>query len=541
MAAPNVPAAKRAGLPVDLDRLAAEGDGWLTPEDRYALKTHGACAQRQPGVFMVRIRVPGGRLLPEQALGVADLAEAHGGGWVHVTTRQNLELHHVDARSVPAVLGAVDALGLTSRSACGHTLRNVMACPDAGVGLDEPFDCLPDAVSASAAIVARSAELNAVLPSRINMSFGGCPACAEHARLNDAGFESVVADGEPGYRLWAGGSLGVMPSLAVPLADFVARRHATAAAVALAETFIALGDLDNPKQGRMKFVLEAVGADAFRAAWRERFDRLAAADTVEPPPIDVPKAADIAEILGHAPEGGWGAGVRPQRTPGLALVTAHVPLGDLDGRELRALAALARYGSGALWLTRNQDVQWRDVPVGAVGALRHSLVELGLGVAGADTSVDVRACTGSAVCALAITDAPAAGGRVAASPALGRNGSLRIHVSGCPNSCAQHQAGDIGFGGAKVRIGGRTQLGYTVFLGADLAAGRVGEAVGRVADDDVEAVVSGIVGTWEVLRRPGERLVETVDRLGTDAFAGHVSAIAAGFAPGLDEPDPVPA
>jgi sulfite reductase beta subunit-like hemoprotein len=537
MAAPNIPASKRAGLPVDVDRLAVDGDGWLTPEERYALKTHGVCAQKQAGVFMVRIRIPGGRVEPDQAAAIADLADTYGGGWVHLTTRQNIELHHVEARDVPALLRSIDATGLSTRSACGHTLRNVMACPDAGVGLDEPFDCMPDAVAASTAIVARSAELNVGLPSRINMAFGGCPACAEHARLNDAGFESVVVDGEAGYRLWAGGSLGVAPSLAVLLDDFVRRRDVVAAATALAETFIALGDLDNPKQGRMKFVLERLGADAFRDAWRERFTPTAD----EPPPVDVPKAADIAEILAHAPDGGWGAGVRPQRMPGLAMVTAHVPLGDLDGRELRALAALARYGSGPLWLTRNQDVQWRDVPVASVGDLRGSLAELGLGVAGADTSVDVRACTGSSVCGLAITDAPCAGTEIARSPALGRNGSLRVHVSGCPNSCAQHQAGDIGLAGAKVRIAGRTRLGYTVFLGADLAAGRVGEPVGRVAEDDVETVVSGIVGTWEVLRRPGERLVETLDRVGTDAFAGHVTAIATGFAPGADEADPVPA
>jgi len=538
MAPPNIPAAKRAGLAVDLDRLTTEGDAWLTPEDRYALKTHGACAQVQAGVFMVRIRVPGGRLTPEQADGVAALADAHGGGWVHVTTRQNLELHHVDARSVQAVLRAVEALGLTNRSACGHTLRNVMACPDAGVGLDEPFDCFPDARRCSDAIVARSAALNCVLPSRINMAFGGCPTCAEHARLNDAGFESVVVDGEAGYRVWAGGSLGIAPALAVPLADFVPRARVLAAAVALAETFVELGDLDNPKQGRMKFAIEAAGVERFRSVWQARY--LAMPDD-EAPPVDVPKAADIAEILEHVPEGGWGAGVRPQRTPGLALVTAHVPLGDLDGRELRALAALARYGDGSLWLTRNQDVQWRDVPVVAVGALRRSVVELGLDVAGADTSVDVRACTGSAVCALAITDSPASARRAAASEALARNGALRVNVSGCPNSCAQHQAADIGLAGAKVRIGGRTRLGYTVFVGADIAAGRVGEAVGRVADEDVATVVSGIVGSWEVLRRPGERLPETIERLGAETFGGHVAAISqslgANFVPGADESD----
>ena len=529
MAAPDIPAVKRAGLPVDLGRLAAEGDGWLSPEDRYALKTHGACAQAQGGVFMVRVRVPGGRITPAQARAVADLADAHGEGWVHVTTRQNLELHHVAARAVPSVLAACDAMGLTNRSACGHTHRNVMACPDAGVGLDEPFDCGPDARAVSAAVVALAGQLNIALPSRVNLAFGGCPSCADHARLNDGGFQSVVVDGEAGYRLWAGGSLGTMPFVAVPLAEFVPRRHALAAALALTETFIDLGDLDNPRKGRMKFVLEAHGAAAFRAAWLARFDRLAAATSYEPEPVEVTDAPRLAEIMAHRPDGGWSAAVRPQRTPGLALVTVNVPLGDLSGEDLRVLADLAALGDGHLYTTRNQNVQYRDVPVARVGELGEALGAVGLGLAGADSSVDVRACTGSAVCALAITAAPEAGARIAASPLLARNGALRVHVSGCPNSCAQHQAADIGLSGGKVRVNGATRLGYTLSVGADVHAGRLAQPIGRVADDDVEAAVTGVIGTWEALRHPGERLVDTLDRVGAAMFSSHVATIASGF------------
>jgi sulfite reductase beta subunit-like hemoprotein len=547
-AAPNIPAVKRAGLPADLARLAAEGDGWLTPEDRYALKTHGVCAQAQPGVFMVRIRVPGGRLTPAQARAVAALADAHGESWVHVTTRQSLELHHVAARSVPSVLAACDALGLTNRSACGHTHRNVMSCPDAGVGLDEPFDCGPDARAVAAAVVARAAELNVVLPSRVNLAFGGCPACTDHARLNDGGFQSVVVDGEAGYRLWAGGSLGTAPFVGVPLADFVPRRHVLAAALALTEAFVDLGDLDNPKKGRMKFVIEAHGAEAFRAAWRERFARLAAAPGFVPEPVEVPDGARLAEILAHRPDGGWGHGVRPQLTPGLALVTVNVPLGDLTGDELRVLADLAPFGDGHLYTTRNQNVQLRDVAVARVAELTAGLAAVGLSLEAADTSLDVRACTGSAVCALAISAAPVAGVRIAASPALARSGGLRVHVSGCPNSCAQHQAADIGLSGGKVRINGVTRVGYTLLVGADLAAGRLAEPIGRVAEEDVEPAVSGVIGAWEAVRHPGERLVETIDRMGAAVFGSHVATIAAGFeagpapvAPPLPDPERSPA
>src|SRR5438552_1580084 len=246
MAVPDIPGAKRAGLPVDVARLAREGDGWLTPEERYALKTHGVCAQVQPGVFMIRCRIPGGRLEAAVAERLADVADAYAHGWVHLTTRQNAELHHVDAHHVPVVVAAVEAAGLTTSSACGHTMRNVMACPDAGVSIDEPFDCHPDARLVSDALLARAAELNCVLPSRVNIAFGGCPTCREHALVNDAALVSVVRDRTPGYELWAAGSLGTMPHLARRLVPFLPRADALAAAEALVDVYVRHGDLTDP-------------------------------------------------------------------------------------------------------------------------------------------------------------------------------------------------------------------------------------------------------------------------------------------------------
>src|SRR4051812_5374227 len=190
MAAPDIPSAKRAGLPVDLDRLARDGDGWLTPEGRYALKTHGVCAQAQDHVFMVRVRIPGGALPTFQARSLARLARRVGPDWLHLTTRQNLELHWVEDRRVPEVVREIERMGLTTRSACGHTMRNVMCSEDAGLGLDEPFDCLPDARLVSDVLLARSAELNVTLPIRINIALGGSPRCRADALVNDAGLVS---------------------------------------------------------------------------------------------------------------------------------------------------------------------------------------------------------------------------------------------------------------------------------------------------------------------------------------------------------------
>jgi sulfite reductase beta subunit-like hemoprotein len=528
MAAPDIPSAKRAGLPVDVERLARDGDGWLTPEERYALKTYGVCAQEQDHVFMVRVRIPGGVLPTFHARGLARLARSHGHDWLHLTTRQNLELHWVEDRRVPGLLKDIERLGLSTRSACGHTMRNVMCSEDAGLGLDEPFDCLPDARAVSDTLLARSAELNTTLPSRINIAFGGSPRCRADALVNDAGFVSTVVDGVAGYEVWAGGSVGKAPSLAVHLSSFVPRADLLAAATALVEVFVRHGDLEHPAKGRMKFAVAELGEAAFRAAWDQAFAEARRRPFPVPVPVEVLDDADRVAVLRESPPGGWSTGIRPQRTPGLALVTIDVPLGDTSGSELELLADLAdHHADGALTLSRDQDVVLRNVPLGSIPALRDALRSRGLFISGEAHTPKVRACTGSAVCALGITTAPDAGRALLSNPSLGRNSSLRVHVSGCPNSCAQHQLGDIGLAGSKVRVNGAARDGYLVHVGADLDRGVVGEVIGRVATEDVDAAVSALVGAWEALRHEGETLGATARRVGLDALTAHLSTVMA--------------
>ena len=503
MASPDIPAAKRDGLRVDLDRLAREGDGWLSAEDRYALKTHGVCPQRQPGVFMIRVRVPGGVLLTEQARVLARLARRVGSDWLHLTTRQNVELHWVGAADLTGVLDELRSCGLSACSSCGHTLRNVMCSEDAGVGLDEPFDCFPDARAVSDAIVARSAELNIVLPSRVNLAFGGSPRCREDAPLNDGAFVSIVRAGVAGYEVWAGGSLGKSPRLGIVVEPFVPRTDVIAAAESLIEVFVADGDLDHPAKGRMKFVLDRMGDDGFVDAWRQAFAMARRVDRASGSAVDVTGDVDRADIVGTLPAGGWSVGVRPQRSPGRALVTIDIPLGDTCGSELELLADLAdRHADGAMVVGRDQDLVLRDVAVSDVAAIRAAIGERGLHLLGEGASPRVRACTGSSVCAIGITDAPASGRRLAELASLRRNPAVRVHVSGCPNSCAQHQVGDVGLAGSKVRVGGRVADGYLVFVGFDPDRNQLGEVVGRVEVAEVPIAVDAIVGLWEATAYP---------------------------------------
>ncbi len=524
--APDIPSVKRRGLPVDLPRLTAEGDAWLTDDDRYALKTHGVCTQLQPGVFMIRMRITGGVLPTEQARGVAAIAQRHGHGWVHLTTRQNIELHWVEATEVEATLQALDRVGVSTRSACGHTLRNVMVSEDAGVALDEPFDCFPDAARVSEAIVARSATLNCELPSRVNMLFGGSARCREDAKVNDAGFVSVVRDGRAGYELWAGGSLGKAPRVGVRLSDFVDRSDVLAAAEALIDVFVRHGAFETPLKGRMKFVLDTLGEDGFRAAWHDAFTDACARSRPPAPDVEVLDEADRTAVLRNMPVGGWSVGVRPQRTPGRCSVTIGIPHGDTSPSEVRLLADLAdRYGDGHLTITRDQDLTLRNVAVEHVAVIRDAIATRGLYLLGEHAGARLRTCTGASVCALGITSAPEGAKRLDGLVSLARNSALRINVSGCPNSCAQHQIADVGLAGTRLRSGGRTTEGYQLFIGADLDADEVGEVVGRVSTDDLPAAVEALVGVWESLRLPGESIGRTARRIGIDAFASYVAAL----------------
>ncbi|PSO47961.1 MAG: hypothetical protein BRC32_03300 [Actinobacteria bacterium QS_8_72_14] len=524
MSSPDVPAIKRAGLPVDLDRLAREGDEWLSPEERYALKTHGVCAQSQPGVFMIRVRTSDGELDSDTARELAGLADRLSGGWLHLTTRQQAELHHVPARQVPATIDAVADLGLTTRSACGHTVRGIMSCAHADVSLDEPFDCTPDATALAAHVAARGPDIDPHMPQRLNIAFGGCPACREHAKLNDIGFASVRRGDEPGYQVWLGGSLGKsMPTLAFCAFDFVARSDVIAMFEAVRFVFTSLAKFDKPNKARLKFLARELGRERLIEQVATALETARADYPMTPAPV-ASSEPDYAAALAHQPPGGWRSGVRPAREPGYAVATVNVPLGDVDGDDVRTLADLAdAVADGRLRLTRNQNVSL-FLPVDAVPALEARLEGLGLSLAGADQARDVRACTGGPVCSLAITPAQKVAHQLLSTPALRRNAQLRVHVSGCQNACAQQQIADLGFSGSKITIHGEGVLGYQVWVGGDLTTDRVGTVIGRVAESDVVAITEADVGRAVVGDVPEIQVVDRFPPVRVEQFRNHTPA-----------------
>ncbi|MGH2771614.1 MAG: nitrite/sulfite reductase [Actinomycetota bacterium] len=496
---------------------------------------HGVCAQDQPGVFMIRTRTDGS-IDTAAARGLASIAEEFGKGWLHITTRQQVQFHHIAAENVVEVLERIRALGLTTRSSCGHTMRGVMSCPLAGVGLEEPFDCSVDARAVTKSILAMTPDLDTKMPQRINVCFGGCEDCRHHALVNDVGFVSKISpEGELGYELWLGGSLGKSsPTLSIKAVDFLPRREVLPATHALFDLFTTHGAFDQPLKARLKYLIKKLTEPVFLELFEEFFERARQKQWPEPKPLSTPLSAELAGILSCAPEGGWSTAVRPQRIPGYAMVTVNVPLGDIDSTDMRVLAELADvHADQKIYFTRNQNVMFRHVHIGGIIELRARLAEIRLGLEGADSAQDVRACAGGPVCTLALTPAPGVAAELLNHPALLRNSQLRVSISGCPNACAQHQIADVGFSGSKVTISGATMLGYQVWLGGDLSRGRIGQVVGRISEDDVFTITGAIIGIWEAMRDRGETLGDTVHRKGLDAFGTQIAAVFKGqWAPG---------
>jgi sulfite reductase beta subunit-like hemoprotein/DNA-binding response OmpR family regulator len=528
----DVVASKRAGLPLDPAALAGGGLGAL---ERYSLKTLGVCSQASDGQFLVRARTRG-TVSADAARTLAGLARRHSDGRVHLTTRQQVELHDVPTREVTEVRERLRAAGLDTTSTCGHTVRGVTTCPDAGVSAEEPFDCTPDAARLTDSLLALGPELNARLPQRLTIGMGGCGECRDQAKVSDLGLVSVLEDGRPGYELWVGGGLGrSAPTLATRIVDFVPRQRLLPAVHAVLEVFLAHGAFDTPNRARLKFLVARLGRTRFTAlvAEAERAARHRRWAAPEPLP-----ARPVVDAGRDVPDGGWGTDVRPQTAAGLASVTVTVPLGELAADALDALAgACEADGDGVLRPTRDQNVVVRDVPVARVGALREALGAHGLVVGAEHPAHDVRSCVGAPVCALAITATHDLARALWDLPALRRNSGLRVGISGCPASCTRHQAADLGLAGNLVSLHGRRVPGYRVHLGGDLRRDRLGRVLGRVAADHVPALVEAVVGVWEDERVGRESLADTVGRVGVRMFVDALRGLPAmAWAAGDEDP-----
>ncbi len=511
--AANIEHVKLAGVAVDFDALAADGFAAISDDDRYRLKTQGVCAQRKTGAFMLRIRVPGGRAPAHQLRAVADLAERYGHQSLHVTSRAGLEIHDVRIEDVTTVFAGLAAAGLTTKGTCGDTVRNVISCAhgderDRGLVDLEPFERL-----LHARIVARSDATN--ISRKMNVSLACSPQCDAHVATSDAGFVATPhpENGTPGFTLWGAGGLGAAPHLAIPLIDWLALGDVLAAF----EAVVAIGEKYADRSGRakakIKMLVDKLGADRVRELFAEEFAsaRRAIADG-DAAAIDLDATA-----LAIPPK---------MQSPGRRALAALIPMGELELHAARSLAdAAERFGDGIVYLTTDQNAELHGVAEAGLVRARDAIDAAGLRLHGRGGIADVLSCVGLEYCPLAVAGSMTLGEEIAQAMMPLRDdpryADFRIHVSGCPHSCAKHQVADLGLAGAIVEYEGKRVEAFVAYVGGNAHERRLGQAhVKKIPRPLVVPALRALLQIYERERREDERFSQTVARLGpADFFA----------------------
>ena len=456
--------------------------GQLTDDQFRAYRLRrGIYGQRQQGVQMVRTKVPGGRLTADQTRQLARVADEFGGGKGHLTTRQNMQFHFVPLRQVPELLHLLADIRLTTREACYNTVRNVTACPLAGLHAEEPFDVQPYARRLAFSFLHK--ELTDSLPRKFKVAFAGCPEDCMATAINDVGLRAKIVDGAKGFSMTVAGGLGALPVEARLLHEFIPADDIVRRVEAVIRVFNVHGNRKNKNMARLKFVMRGRGFEWLRDAIEEQYQDILANGGIAMPE-EVPE--NFGGFQSQPPPRGTGqflpmydaspefqewqkTNVQGQKQPGYAIVTARVNQGNLTGDQMRGLASLSEQaGDGLLRFTMNQNVILAWVPVGALPRVYGMLGELGLNEARAGEISDTLTCPGAYSCNLALTKSMNLGAALADTVRNDSNPlvrSLRINISGCPNSCGQHWISDIGFYGNARKIDGREVPYYLMLLG----------------------------------------------------------------------------
>lgn len=484
---------------------------------------------------MVRIKIPFGGLNPEQMETLADLSEEYADGISHVTTRQDIQYHFVHIEDTPALMRRLAAVGITTREACGNVVRNVTACPLAGVCRDEVFDVTPYATACSKFLLGHPDTQD--FGRKFKVAFSGC---AQHpcglTSMHDMGAiaKTHVKNGleRRGFEFYVGGGLGAVPYKAQLFDEFLPEEELLPMAQAMSRVFARLGEKRNRARARIKFLIANLGIEKFRQLVLEERQKLATdsrwteylARVAEPG--ESPLKGGTTLNGGERPEGfdAWHAtNVYHQRQRGYVVATITLPLGDITADQLRSFADVARrFVKDTIRTTVEQNILLRWVSETDLPQLYRALRQIGLAEPNAGTIVDVTACPGTDTCKLGI-----ASSRGLAKELRDRLSeksfqldqavkNLRIKVSGCFNSCGQHHIADIGFYGISRNINGYTVPHFQVMLGGKLKdnAGAYGLAIGAVPSKRIPEVVMRVTDRYVSERRKGESFQDFISRIG---------------------------
>ncbi|MGO8670286.1 MAG: nitrite/sulfite reductase [Capsulimonadaceae bacterium] len=488
---------------------------------------------------MMRIKVPFGGMNADRLETMADLAEEYSDGIAHVTTRQDFQLHYIHIEDTPAIMRRLAAVGMTTREACGNAVRNVTACPLAGVCRTQAFDVTPYADALMWFLLGHPDTME--FGRKFKPAFSGCrdEACGL-VRMHDIGYLAVTRETggvtERGFEILVGGGLGAVPYQAKTLFDFVPEAEFLPVTQAVARLFGRLGEKRNRQHARIKFLVNKLGIEEFRRLVEEERkvlphdDRWTAfipgAHAFEESALRQPGLLTVDKPLPAGFRKWVETNIYRQRQPGYVTITITLPLGDITATQLRKLADVSReYVRETVRTTVEQNIVLRWVSEADLRAVYGALADAKLAAPGAGTVVDIVSCPGTDTCKLGIASSRGLAGELR-SRMLARVDSLdpavhnlRIKISGCFNSCGQHHVADLGFYGVSRNKDGYTVPHFQVFLGGQWSenGGSYGLGIAAIPAKHIPEVVDRITNRFVAERTDGESFQEFTKRIGKKA------------------------
>jgi sulfite reductase (ferredoxin) len=495
---------------------------------------------------MMRIKVPMGRVSAEQLDRLAECAEEYSDAILHVTTRQDIQLHFVHIEDTPPMMRRLAEVGITTREACGNSVRNITACQFAGVCNDQSFDVTPYAHALTYYLLGHKDVQD--FGRKFKIAFSGC---RDHAcglvNIHDLGAIGVTReiDGEVvrGFEVVVGGGLGAVPHQAKVLAEFVAEDELLPLTQAVCRVFARLGERKNRARARLKFVVSKLGIEEFRRLVAEERATIPADERWTSYIGDLGIDEEKPLRPGKALAGGifskgfepWRAtNVKAQAQAGYVTATIRLPLGDLTSDQSRRLANIARaYTGDTIRLTVEQNIVVRWLPEADLPAFYDDLVAAKLADAGAGTISDITACPGTDTCKLGISASRALAAvledRLGDAELHDEVRDLRIKASGCFNSCGQHHIAEIGFLGVSRNVKGRRVAHFQLVVGGQWSGNGAsyGLAVGAFPAKRIPQVVDRLTKLWIDSREDGESIQSFIQRVGRAAVRAHLDDLRA--------------
>ena len=459
----------------------------------------GIYEQRTEGKYMVRIRIGAGMVLPYQLERITELSKTYGNGVLHVTTRQDIQIHEVDIADTPDVLEGLLEVGLSARGGGGNTVRNVTACSRAGVCPKEQFDVAPYSIATAEYLLQDRSSFN--LPRKYKIVFSGCSDDCALASVADLGFFACHQNGKAGFAAYAGGGLGPNAAVAVKIEDFIEADQIFAVAEAVKRLFDKHGDRSNKHKARLRYVLARVGPEEFVKLYKQERDEIKAGGLDS----KVPEIRDIATGSDHTQSSqdssDYDENVMAEKAGGTFTVRLRLKHGDISSDNLKTVAQIAaQFGRGPVRTTQLQDLLICGVRAEDIEKATEALKPAGIDVAG-DCKAKIVTCTGAATCKLGLCLSRGLADAITSRLANVNGNEQVIRISGCPNSCGHHYIASIGFQGKAKRVAGRLMPCYDVLAGAKIRQGEsnLAQRVGtipakRIPDFVAQVFTNGLAG-----------------------------------------------